>query len=478
MTIPKAFISYCWTAQSHQDWVLNLAERLVSDGIDVIIDKWDLKEGQDKFTFMENMVNDSGIDKVLIILDEKYSKKADNRSGGVGTETQIISPQIYQNVSQEKFIPIIAAIDEEGNAFIPSYLNGRIYIDLSVQEQFEQNYEILLRCLYKRPTYNKPKIGKAPSYLFEETPMTHKTTSIIRSFDYLIGKNPKQVNSIIKDFLDEFFDDIKNYSLKFTNRDAFSVGKEIIDCISSYTPLRNDFVLFFDKLTKENILFDIDIVIKFLEKFPLLLLPQDGRNSWSDTEFDHFRFFFHELFLYLIAVGIRNENYKFIEDLLYSSYFFHDKYERRPIPKSFGEFYHNIDIITPYYNENSSQTFQSPMADIMMKRIPENFSSNYFIEADMLCHYIGVLNDVYWFPLTYIYEKSGKFEIFDRLISKRHYEKTKSLFNSTTPQDLKDKLNQIKEKEKNVREEGYRGSMYSIPKIYFRINIDTIASTR
>ena len=82
---PKIFISYSWTTPKHEDWVINLAERLVSDGIDVVIDKWNLKEGHDKFDFIESMVKSTDINKVLIILDKKYLEKAEQRSGGVGT---------------------------------------------------------------------------------------------------------------------------------------------------------------------------------------------------------------------------------------------------------------------------------------------------------------------------------------------------------------------------------------------------------
>ena len=50
--VPKIFISYSWSS----DWlVVPLAERLVSHGIDVVLDKWDLKEGQDKYAFMETI---------------------------------------------------------------------------------------------------------------------------------------------------------------------------------------------------------------------------------------------------------------------------------------------------------------------------------------------------------------------------------------------------------------------------------------
>lgn len=49
----KLFISYSWTNQDHETWVLNLAKELVENGVHVIIDKWDLKEGQDSYSFME-----------------------------------------------------------------------------------------------------------------------------------------------------------------------------------------------------------------------------------------------------------------------------------------------------------------------------------------------------------------------------------------------------------------------------------------
>ncbi len=46
----KIFISYSWTTPIHEQWVINLAERLMADGVDVVIDKWYLKEGNDKYS--------------------------------------------------------------------------------------------------------------------------------------------------------------------------------------------------------------------------------------------------------------------------------------------------------------------------------------------------------------------------------------------------------------------------------------------
>lgn len=153
--IPKVFISYSWSSDA---LVLDLAQRLVSHGADVVLDKWELKEGNDKYKFMERCVNDAYITKVLIICDKAYAQKANDRTGGVGDETVIISSEIYGNAKQEKFIPIVAERDEEGKEYVPTYIKTRIYIDLSDPEKYEAEYEKLLRNIYEKPQFVKPKL--------------------------------------------------------------------------------------------------------------------------------------------------------------------------------------------------------------------------------------------------------------------------------------------------------------------------------
>ena len=137
---PKVFISYSWSVEQHKEFVRDLATRLSSDGVDVSLDRWDLKEGQDKYVFMEKMVTDEKVSKVLVILDKTYANKANDRAGGVGTETQIIADEIYTNVKQEKFIPIIIE-SENGNPCLPTFLKSRVYIDLSKENRFNDEYE-------------------------------------------------------------------------------------------------------------------------------------------------------------------------------------------------------------------------------------------------------------------------------------------------------------------------------------------------
>lgn len=63
MSSPKLFISYSWSDSTHEQWVIELATELRESGVDVILDKWDLKEGHDAVAFMEKMVTDPEIKK-------------------------------------------------------------------------------------------------------------------------------------------------------------------------------------------------------------------------------------------------------------------------------------------------------------------------------------------------------------------------------------------------------------------------------
>ena len=92
MSGPKLFISYCWSSPEHEAWILQLAEELVSQGIDVILDEWNLRPGYDAHAFMESMVTNSSVTKVLMICDQLYAGKSNTRSGGAGIEAQIITP--------------------------------------------------------------------------------------------------------------------------------------------------------------------------------------------------------------------------------------------------------------------------------------------------------------------------------------------------------------------------------------------------
>lgn len=477
----KIFISYSWTTPAHEEWVINLAERLMSDGVDVVIDKWDLKEGHDLFDFMESMVKSPEINKVLIILDKAYSEKADSRSGGVGTETQIISPNIYKNSSQEKFLPIVTERTEEGEPIMPTFLEGRLYIDLSSNQTFEENYERLLRNIFERPSFQKPKLGTPPKYIFEETPMTFKTSQLLRSFDYQIEKHPKRINSIIREFLDTFFDNLKDFKIDFKSRITIEVGKQIHDNIHEYTNLRDDFISFIDKITKTEIEFDFTPFVTFLEKLPLLEQPEENSSNSNGFQFDNFKIINHEILLYMVATGLKNENYSFVADIFYSTYFLKGRNNYNNEPNNFSELYRNVDSIDSYYKETFSKNFFNSMADLIIKRVPKNLTKDDIVEADVLCYYVSTLNNWRWFPQTYIYGSRDKKELFYKMVSNKHFEKIKILFGVDSVDEFKIILEKLKEKDSQNNLDnrvGYSGSFESVEPLYEVIDLEKIATLR
>jgi len=99
---PKVFISYSWDSEVHKVWVKHLADELFANGIDVVLDQYEMKPGDNMNHFMEHAVAD--VDKVLLILTENYKKKADRRGGGVGYEYSMINAEWYKKQTDIQMI--------------------------------------------------------------------------------------------------------------------------------------------------------------------------------------------------------------------------------------------------------------------------------------------------------------------------------------------------------------------------------------
>ncbi|MEM8526201.1 MAG: toll/interleukin-1 receptor domain-containing protein [Bacteroidota bacterium] len=56
-TSPTVFISYAWDDSAHKDWVKRLADRLLDNRIEVLLDQYDATAGKDFIYFMEQAVS-------------------------------------------------------------------------------------------------------------------------------------------------------------------------------------------------------------------------------------------------------------------------------------------------------------------------------------------------------------------------------------------------------------------------------------
>lgn len=476
--IKTVFISYSWTTPEHQDWVTSLATRLMQDGVEVKFDRWDLKEGHDKYTFMESMVASDKIDRTLIIIDREYANRADERKGGVGTETLIITPSIYANAQQEKFIPIVREVNENGNAYLPTYLAGRIYIDFSNSEQFEASYERLLRNIYNRPEQSRPRRGQAPGYLFEDTPMQFKTTSLVRALDLQIEKHPNRINFWLRDFLDEYINNLTEFVVpEDTEQTIEAVTLKVIDIFSQYSLLKQDYIAFLSKLLKSGISFDVDIIIRFFEKlYRVKEPPKTNAHTSPIYRYEHFKLIIEELFLYTVAVSIRDEMYSLLTDLFHSSYLLQES-GRAIAPKRFYAFNDNYDMIANYYRKLKGHNYYNVQAEMIMSHVDQSFTKEQIVEADLLCYYIAGIEGENWFPKTYAYreEHNNSFEFFNRMVSVKHIEKVKAVFGVNSKEELISKLSALNEK---GPQRGYSSLFSKIPVPESFIKIGQIGMSR
>ncbi|MBL6010717.1 toll/interleukin-1 receptor domain-containing protein [Bacillus halotolerans] len=161
--VPKVFISYSWSSDAHKQWVLELAKRLVAEaGVEVILDRWHLKIGHDRYKFMEDSIRKA--DKVIVICDKTYCEKANNRVGGVGSETMILTPEIYEDTKQDKFIPIAMESSVNNQLLLPDFIKSRLVLPLLDKRDFEKQYEDLIRLIWDEPRLTPPKRGNKPDF--------------------------------------------------------------------------------------------------------------------------------------------------------------------------------------------------------------------------------------------------------------------------------------------------------------------------
>ena len=158
----KVFISYSWDNEEHKTWILNFATRLRNNGIEIILDRYELQAGKSIPHFMEQALEKS--DKVLVIFTENYKLKADGRNGGVGYEYSILNNDTYTDIANNSnYIPILK--DGTFETSVPSFMQQFITIDMTDSSQYEEKIKEVTLALYGKPLIEKSVVGKKPDYI-------------------------------------------------------------------------------------------------------------------------------------------------------------------------------------------------------------------------------------------------------------------------------------------------------------------------
>lgn len=474
----KVFISYCWTSDELKDWVREeLATRLLDDGVDVVLDQWDLKEGHDVYSFMESMVTDPSVDKVLVICDKGYKEKADARKGGVGTETQIITPEIYNKTKQEKFIPIVVERGENGEVFLPAYMASRKFIDMSTEERFLENYEQLLRVIYERPAHRKPKKGSPPAYLFQDEEINEfKFQFILRQIQQDFQKERfKSAQNKVSNFKDEFIRALEEFVIDSNSND---IAQEVENQIDNMLTLRDNFIELIETLINYDSIQGDKIIGFFEDLYNKFISIKSSFHSYNQLQFDHYKFLIKELFVYTVSALLKYEYYPVLSDILYGRYFvYNGQAHREKIGRGYELFSFYIKALDDIQVHKTEKKYFSYSAEKMIRRSTEKYNKRMLTQTDLFLYYISALKadeQYYWFPRSYVYAVDTKLDIFVRLESKRYFEKVKCLFNVET----KDELIDLFSKFKNPYQIGYPHSLDTIPDILYHIDLENICKYR
>ncbi len=188
----KVFISYSWDNDLHKDWVLNLANELVGNGVDVFLDQFDLSLGMEMTHFMEKAVT---ADKILAVLTPNYKLKADNRKGGVGYEYSLITQQYYNSEPDKtKIFPILRNGDEKDSS--PTFMQTRIYHDMRDDKNFDAKLFQLIKLITGRPLIQKPELGNLPDFE-NKVPEVEKSLRDYTEREEYHNKKRGIINSII-----------------------------------------------------------------------------------------------------------------------------------------------------------------------------------------------------------------------------------------------------------------------------------------
>ncbi|MBC3907394.1 toll/interleukin-1 receptor domain-containing protein [Undibacterium umbellatum] len=433
MDAPKLFISYSWSSVDHEQWVLELATRLRESGVDVILDKWHLKVGQDMFTFMEQMVTDKTILKVAIISDAVYSAKADDRSGGVGTETQIISKNVYENEKQEKFVAVIVEKDADGKVCLPTYYKSRVYIDMCDSERFEESFEQLLRWIYDKPLHVAPPLGQRPAFLSDAPTLTLGTTATLKRCIDAIKNNKPTASGAVDEYFTLFFENLERFRIE--GNGANDYDEKIVDSIHDLLPFRNEAIELFTAIASYTSTSDFaQKVQRFLERLLTYTNAPRDRNTYWTWEADNFKFIVHELFLYALAVFLKFEKFEYAEALLGPKYY-------AQADENVGQFSlvnHEIFWWPLGTMEHRKKRLDlkrlSIRADLLLERSKSSgLEFRYLMQADFVAFLRSEMQTTKstcsWFPETLIFSSRayGAFEIFVRSTSKTYFAKVKPL---------------------------------------------------
>ncbi|AEV36802.1 SEFIR domain protein [Pseudovibrio sp. FO-BEG1] len=444
---PKVFISYNWTDEAHKERVREWADRLMGDGVHVILDVYDLEHGHDKYKFMEKMVEDPTITHVLLICDKEYVEKANERRAGVGTEALIVSQEVYKKAAQSKFVPVFCEYNEGNEPYLPIFIATRIGFNFTSPEQVNSEWENLIRFLHGKPRFTKPALGKKPAYLTEETAVpTSGIAAKYRALKHGLIEGKHSSELLRDDFFDaciEYAEDMRIYD----DPDVDDWGERIISDYEKLKPVRNflvDWLMLEGKLKVHDVAFS-ETVINILERVRALKSRPEEVTRWSEVWYAAHALFVYEVFLYSIAALIKTNNFQCAASI-FDAHFVPPETDQRSGREfeRFDTFFKGSDWDN-ILNKALGSNYYSPEAELIKRHADrKDLSFKDVMQADLVVFVSAKFRpDLWWYPQTLYYaERYRAFDLFIRATQRSYFDKISVMFGTASIDDFKTRLSE------------------------------------
>lgn len=451
-----AFISYSWSNATHEAWVLKLAERLVEDGIDVKLDKWDLKPGHDSYAFMESMVTDKNVTKVLMICDKAYVEKADSRSGGVGTESQIISPELYSASQQDKYAAVMTDENENGQAHVPVFYRGRIYFDFRSGDSYEESYDQLLRWLADKPRFVKPSLGKLPEHLMETRPVASGTRSAHQRALRAVEDNSPPAAAHVRTFGDALIGEVKELLPILSDTEEFD--ETILSSVAAIRPYLHQLVELARSIARFSQDADVwDRLLGIVEQLGQLTVRHWDDHPGHSWAYDAAQMVAHDAFLSALAIALEEERFDLASRQFARSWLLNPSDgNRRPSTTDFTAFRKHLKSLERRNQRLDLRRF-SVLADIIKEAHDNGALPNFesLMQADFVSYLRGQSLGEYhgWYPETLVYasDRFTPFSIFARSESAEYLRRVIPVFGVTDLAGLRNLITQSLRSQSNSR---------------------------
>lgn len=407
---PKVFISYSWTSQEYKEQVLDIADRLIKeDGVEVIIDEYDLKGGQDVVAFMEKLRTDKSISHVLVMCDQAYVSKADGRSKGVGIEAQIISPDVYKEVGQTRVLPVVMERTLDGDACLPTFLQSRLYFDFSSSESMHREWERLGRHLWGKPMRTKPSKGAEPKYLSETSGGRFVgLKSTWQALRIALHDNKPKLAVLRHELLDCFEAEILASTMPPPGTDS---GEELTNyweaCLAVQNEAREvllDWVLTESRIEPERAV--VKCLIPLLERINAIPRFKEDAPGPNTAAVDAMAVFGYEMSLYCTACLIEADSPSALRHLLAHPFSDRSAYKHQ-LHTCMSEFCHYSRFME-VWNSKQERKWISPIAHRIFERcIHPMLNQARLVEAEALLFLANTLQDKQWYPYSAVYASHG-----------------------------------------------------------------------